>query len=135
MRHALMYHGSFEANFPARAGAETFRGSDGADHPIPSWPQDVDGMRIGYLEKPGKKFVAARVQFEDEDIPLSNPVVIDPPRHMGYGNRFGPEATIIQDETARYLIEDIIAKNPEQREQLWPIRDRVRGRTQGSGER
>ena len=108
--------------------AQTFRGSDGKDYPIGEWPAEADGMRIGYVEKAGKKFFASRVIFDGRDIPLAHEVLIDPPRHMGYGKRFGPEPVLFEDETARNLIEDIIAKNPEQRDQLWGIRDRIKGR-------
>lgn len=123
-----MYQGSYEANFPVSPGSQTFKGSDGADHQIPEWPAEADGMRVGYQERPGKRFVAVRVEFDGRDIPLRNAVDIDAQRHMGMGKRFGPEPTVIGDETARFLIEDIIASNPEQQE-LWAIRDRVRGRT------
>lgn len=128
MRHALMYQGSYEANFPVASGARTFRGSDGSEHAIPEPPPEVDGMRVGYQERAGKRFVAVRVEFEGRDVPLAHEVIIDPARHMGYGKRFGPEPTVIDDETARFLIEDIIARNPEQKDDLWGIRDRVLGR-------
>jgi len=119
MRHCLLYAGGFERNFPKlKAGATTFEGSDGATHALPEVPADVDGVRVSYMEKPGKKFVAVRVQSGKNDIPLKHEVLLDPPTHMGYGKRFGPEPTVIDDEAMSVLLADIMAKNPEQKMQL-----------------
>ncbi len=119
MRHCLLYAGGFERNFPKlQAGATTFEGSDGAVHPLPEVPADVDGVRVSYMEKPGKKFVAVRVQSGKNDIPLKNEVLLDPPTHMGYGKRFGPEPTIVDDEAMSVLLADIMTKNPDQKMQL-----------------
>jgi len=118
MRHCLLYAGSFERNFPSlRPGATTFEGSDGASHALPA-PADVDGVRVGYMEKAGKKFYAVRVQSGSNDVVLQHEVLIDPPTHMGYGKRFGPEPTIVDDEAMAALLGDIMAKNPEQKTQL-----------------
>jgi hypothetical protein len=126
MSHALMYHGGFEANFSKmKSGATTFLGSDGAERVIPDWPDEADGLRIGYMEKAGKRFVAVRVTHDKSDVMLENELLIDPPSHMGYGKRFSPEPTIIEDDTAKQLLNDIIEKNPEQRAALKAIRDRM----------
>jgi hypothetical protein len=119
MRHCLLYAGGFERNFPKlKAGATTFEGSDGETHPLPEVPADVDGVRVSYMEKPGKKFVAVRVQSGKNDIPLKNEVLLDPPTHMGYGKRFGPEPTVVDDEAMSVLLADIMSKNPDQKMQL-----------------
>jgi hypothetical protein len=76
------------------------------------------------MEKAGKKFVAVRILDDEADIVLRHPVLLDPPRHMGYGKRFGAEPTLIEDETARALFEDIIECNPEQRTELIALRHR-----------
>jgi hypothetical protein len=60
---------------------------------------------------------------------LRNEVLIEPGRHMGFGQRFSPEPTEIGDEVARSLIDDIIARNPEQRAELEPIRAALRGQS------
>lgn len=121
-----MYHGGFEANFTRmKSGATTFLGSDGAERVIPDWPDEADGLRIGYMEKPGKRFVAVRVMHDHDDVFLENELLIDPPSHMGYGNRFSPEPTVIEDDVAKRLLKDIIEKNPGQRAQLAAIRDRM----------
>lgn len=119
MRHCLLYAGGFERNFPKlKAGSTTFEGSDGATHPLPDVPAEVDGVRVSYMEKPGKKFVAVRVQSGKNDIPLKTEVLLDPPTHMGYGKRFGPEPTVVDDEAMSVLLADIMAKNPDQKMQL-----------------
>ena len=126
MSHALMYHGGFDRNYPAlRPGATTFQGSDGSERVLPDWPRDASGARIGYMERGGKKFVAVRVLDDEADIVLRHPVLLDPPRHMGFGKRFGAEPTIIEDETARALFEDIIDRNPDQRTELIALRHRA----------
>lgn len=122
MQHALMYHGGFESNFSRlKPGATTFLGSDGTEHMIPAWPDEADGLRVGYMEKAGKRFVAVRVVTDQADLVLENELLLDPPSHMGYGKRFGPEPTVIEDEVARQLLRDIIERNPGQRAALSAI--------------
>ena len=125
MQHGLMYQGSFENNYSGLAsGSSAFRGTDGVEHRIPEWPKDVNGVKIGYMEKSGKKFYAVRVQFEGNDIILKNPVVLDPMRHLG-NKRFAPEPTTISDPLAETLLDDMIAQNPEQQEELALLINRV----------
>lgn len=126
MSHALMYHGGFESNFSRmKAGASTFLGSDGSERVLPGWPEEAKGLRVGYMEKAGKRFVAVRVADDKDDVMLEKELLIDPPSHMGYGNRFSPEPTIIEDDAAKRLLDDIIEKNPGQRDRLAAIRDRM----------
>jgi len=119
MRHCLLYAGGFERNFPnLKAGATTFEGSDGAQHPLPAVPPEADGVRVHYMEKPGKKFSAVRVQSGKNDIVLKHEVLLDPPTHMGHGKRFGPEPTVVESEVMAALLADIMEKNPDQKMQL-----------------
>lgn len=119
MRHCLLYAGGFENNFSTlQPGATTFHGSDGGTHSLPEVPSDVDGVRVSYMEKAGKKFHAVRVQAGRNDIVLKNPVLIDPPTHMGYGKRFGAEPTVVDDEPMAVLLADIMSKNPEQQKEI-----------------
>src|SRR5881397_4013794 len=116
MRHCLVYHGSFERNYSnLKSGATTYEGSDGAQHTLPPIPPDIDGVRVGYMEKAGKKFSAVRVQAGKNDIILEHDLLLDPPSHMGHGKRFGPEPTEINDEAMANLLADIMAKNPNQK--------------------
>jgi hypothetical protein len=125
MQHGLMYQGSFEKNYSGlQAGSSAFRGTDDVQHSIPEWPDDVNGVKIGYMEKSGKKFYAVRVQFEGHDIILKNPVLLDPMRHLG-NKRFAPEPTMITDTIAETLLDDMIEKNPEQQEELALLINRV----------
>ncbi len=48
--------------------------------------------------------------------------MIDPPTNMGYGKRFGHEPTIVDDEAMATLLADIMAKNPEQRNEIARVR-------------
>ena len=125
MQHGLMYQGSFEHNHSElKPGTNVFRGTDGVEHPIPAWPKGVDGVKVGYMEKSGKKFYAVRVQFEKHDIVLENPVLLDPMRHLG-NKRFAPEPTVITDKIAETLLDDLIERNPEQKEELALLINRV----------
>ena len=78
MPHALMYHGSFESNFSRmKPGATSFLGSDSSERVIPDWPDEADGLRIGYMEKAGKRFVAVRVMDDQGDVILGNELLIE----------------------------------------------------------
>jgi hypothetical protein len=123
MRHCLVYHGGFERNYPKLTkGSTTFEGTDGAAHSLPEIPPQVSGVRVYYMEKAGKKFAAVRVQSGKDDVVLQHELLIDPARHMGHGNRFSPEPTIVDDEAMATLLGDIMEKNPEQRHELAKIR-------------
>lgn len=123
MQHCLAYHGAFESNFSdLKAGSKTFKGTDGAEHPLPATPTECDGVRISYMEKAGKKFVAVRVQHGAKDVVLKNEVLLDPVRHLGLGKRFSAEPTVVNDEMAAAVLEDVMAKNPDQRKELSAIR-------------
>ena len=74
MRHAYMYNGGFEKNYSTlRPGTTTYESTEGDVRPLPSWPEKIDGIRVGYMEKSGKKFYAVRVQYDDHDIVLAEP--------------------------------------------------------------
>lgn len=125
MQHGLMYQGSFESNYSVlQPGATAFRGTDGTEHPIPDWPKDVNGVKVSYMEKSGKKFYAVRVQYEDHDVVLKNPVLLDPMRHLG-NKRFARDATMITDKDAETLLDDLMEKNAEQQKELALLVNRV----------
>src|SRR5690606_21497503 len=98
---------------------------DGSERVLPEWPIEADGLRVGYMEKAGKRFVAVRVMDDEDDIVLEHELLRDPPSHMGCGKRFSPEPTIIEDDVAKRLLDDIIAKNPAQEVDLLAMRSRM----------
>jgi len=123
MRHCLVYAGGFERNFPKlAAGATSFEGTDGTPHSLPAVPANVDGICVSYMEKAGKKFAAVRVQQGGSDIVLQHEVLLDPSRHMGYGKRFSPEPTLVDDEIMGTLMGDIMASNTGQQKELTKMR-------------
>lgn len=125
MRHGLIYQGSYEENYPGlKPGATTFRATDGSERPLPAWPADYDGLRVGYLEKKGKKFAATRLMFENADIVLGEPVVLDPLRHMG-NQRFAAGPIAIDDQSAEALLDDAITANPGQTDELAMLINRI----------
>jgi hypothetical protein len=86
-------------------------------------PSDkVDGIVFGYMEKSGKgldrehRFFAVKV----EDIVLQEPVQLIPNSHTD-GKGFGPNPSLFGDRSARRLLSDIMAANPEQKAALTQI--------------
>ena len=128
MRHALMYVGGFERNFKNLTTASTsFEGSDGKQHPYPAWPSSANGLRISYMEKSGKKFVAVRVSDGTSDVVLQNEMVMVPGEHFGFGVHLSGEPTNIEDNVAiMKMLEDIIKKNMQQGPALMEIRARFK---------
>lgn len=128
MRHALMYVGGFERNFPSLTTSTTaFQGSDGQSHPYAPWPKSADGLRISYMEKSGKKFVAVRVADGESDVVLKNELVMVPGEHFGFGTRLSAEPTLVEDNIAiMKLLEDIIKKNMSEGAELMAIRTRFK---------
>jgi len=128
MRHALMYVGAFERNFPNLTTATTsFQGSDGQMHPYPSWPASANGLRISYMEKSGKKFVAVRVADDTSDVVLVNEMVMVPGEHFSFGTKLSGEPTSVEDNIAiMKMLEDIIKKNIDDSTELLEIRARFK---------
>jgi hypothetical protein len=125
MLHALVYQGSFELNFSRLVrGATSYVATDGRPRPLASRPGLVDGIVIGYMERTGKKFSAVRLQFENGDIVLENPVLLDPMRHMG-NRRFTARPVVLDDDHASVLLDDVLAQNPAQQVELALLINRV----------
>ena len=133
MRHALMYVGGFERNFSNLTTSTTsFTGTDGKEHPYQPWPSSADGLRIGYMEKHGKKFVAVRVADDTQDVVLKNEMVMVPGEHFGFGTRLSHEPTLIEDDNSVLkMLEDITKKNADDKDvsdELLSIRTRFKAR-------
>jgi hypothetical protein len=128
MRHALMYVGGFERNFPKLTTSTTsFDGTDGQPHPYEPWPPSADGLRVSYMEKHGKKFVAVRVADAMSDVVLKNEMVMVPGEHYGFGTRLSGEPTLVEDDNAMLkMLEDIIKKNVDVSAELLNIRARFK---------
>lgn len=125
MQHGYMYGGAYEANYPGlRPGTSTYRTTEGDERPLPEWPDDIDGVRVSYMEKAGKKFFAVRLQHDDRDIVLENPVAIDPLRHMG-NRRFAAEPVMVSDDEASALLDDVIRQNPEKQRDIALMINRI----------
>ena len=126
MQHVIRFEGGFERNFAAlRAGAVEYEGEDGARCHVVPWPAEADGVRFGFMEQRGKRFLAVRVQYCDDEIVLRHPVRLDQARHLG-GRRFSARPIPLGDESAGALFADIMDLNPEQRAELTTLRERIR---------
>src|SRR3712207_4589385 len=127
MRHVMRFEGGFERNFATlRNGAAEYEGEDGARHRLAPWPAESNGVRFGFMEQRGKRFLAVRVQYDGDEVVLRHPVRLDPVRHLG-GRRFSARPIPLGDEPAGALFADILDLNPEQRPELTALRERVRG--------
>ena len=127
MRHAIRYEGGYERNFSQlRPGTTDFEGDDGGRHGMAPWPRGADGLRFGFMERQGKRFVATRVQYGTTDVVLKHDVQIDLMRHLG-GHHLAGEPVRLDDTAASALLGDAIDANPEQRAELTAVRDQVRG--------
>ena len=125
MRHGYMYNGAYELNYKdLRPGTKTYATTDGGTRDLPAWPDKYDGVRVGYMEKTGKKFYAVRVQHGPHDIVLENPVYIDPMRHMN-NRRFSSDPLPVTDDEASALLDDIIRDNPEKQAELALMINRI----------
>jgi hypothetical protein len=122
-----MYHGGLERNHPKLTpGATTFTGTDGKEHELPPWPESAY-LCFGYMEKAGKKFCVVRVTDGTSDVVVNNELVVEPGRHIGYGVRFSPEPTMVEDDlVVMTLLEDLIKRNSENPGDLPAIRERFK---------
>ena len=128
MRHALRYAGHFEKNFMNLTTASTtFEGSDGQQHEYAPWPDGVNGLRIAFMEKAGKKFVAVRIADDTSDVVLRNEMVLVPGEHFGFGVHLSGSATVVEDNLAiMKLLEDATKKNVDHSDELLQIRARFK---------
>ncbi len=126
MRHVLRFEGGFERNFPTlRPGTTGYLADDGTSQSALEWPPEADGLRFGFMEKQGKRFVAVRVGNGEQEVVLEHPVRLDPARHLG-GRRFSATPIPLGDEPAGALLGDILDANVDQRAELVALRDWVR---------
>jgi hypothetical protein len=123
-----MYVGGFERNRRNLTPASTsFEGSDGQSHEYPAWPDNTDGVRISFMEKAGKKFVAVRVSDATSDVVLPNELVLIPGEHFGFSTHLSGTPAVVEDNHAILkLVEDIIKKNHDTSEELLQIRARFK---------
>lgn len=123
-----MYVGGFERNRRTLTpSSSTFEGSDGQSHPYPAWPDGTDGLRISFMEKAGKKFVAVRIADAMSDVVLANELVLVPGEHFGFNTRLSGTPAAVEDNHAiMKLLEDSIKKNHETSQDLLAIRNRFK---------
>jgi len=126
MLHTIIYHGRFTPNFERlRRDKQDFLilGVDGKERfPVEPPSAKVDGIVFGYMEKsklasdPKRGIFAVKVA----DIVLEHPIELKPRRHSD-GKGYGPKDPLFGDQSAKRLLRDMIAKNPEQETELMAI--------------
>jgi hypothetical protein len=129
-----MYNGAYELNYTALTpNKSTYKTTEGEQRPLPAWPDKIDGVRIGYMEKSGKKFFAVRIQYGAHDIVLENPVYVDPMRHMN-NRRFSADPSVITDDEASAMLDDMIRDNPEKQPELAELINEINQKRRASRE-
>jgi len=125
MKHAFMYQGAYESNYPGlKPGMTTYVTTEGDIRPLPDWPENVDGVRAGYMERAAKKFFVVRLQYDAFDIVLPNPVHLDPARHTNH-RRVSATPLIASDDEASALLDDVIRDNPDVQPELAMMINRI----------
>ena len=132
MLHAMRFEGGYERNFRTlQRNATQYVGENGATCDMAPWPASAAGLRYGFMEQPGKRFVVVRVRYGEDEVLLHHPVRIDPSRHLG-GKRFSAEPITLADGPAGALLGDVIDANRDQQAELTALRDHVRETLQAS---
>jgi hypothetical protein len=125
MKHAVVYHGSMEANHALlEPGVSTFVGTDGQRRALPTVPASVTGIQFGYMERTGKKRFIVLLRYRGADLVLANPVSIEPSRHLGRQRLVAAPAEI-DDDLATAILDDVIESNPGQAPGLGALISRV----------
>lgn len=111
--HTIRYFGNFEQGFSKLTPAtSTYFDRHGVEKPIGRCSEKVDGLQFRYMEKKSKAFVAVGV----ERIVLHKEVPLVEERHTdGKGFFSDPH---FGDASALRLLKDMIASNPELKEDL-----------------
>ncbi len=131
MQHAFQYLGWFERSFEKlRPDVHTYWRADGTSGPVDEPPEDLDGIYFGFMQATKKRYFAVRVLYGSHDVVVTKPVVIDLPRHSD-GKSFAPQTTKCGDKSAKNLLADLIAENPEQTDDLLIIADELGWRIPG----
>ena len=71
-----------------------------------------------------RRGVAVRWRASEPVVVQADPVAIDQMRHLG-SRRFSPEPTVVTDELAEALLDDLIQENPTQNDELALLINRV----------
>lgn len=124
MVHGVMCQGTFEANARTLVPGSHSCVEGGVERPLPPWPDAVDGIRFGALDRRNRLLVV-RIAFDDLDVVLHSPIVLDAARHLGGGRRPGQEVALIGDEPAERLLDDILASNTAQTNAIALVVNRV----------
>lgn len=129
MTHTILYLGRLKLNFKRlhkdKRNFTILRPDNKGLLAVDKPSEKVNGIIFGYMEKSEQglddehRFSAVRV----EDIVLKKPVQLAPRLHTD-GKGFGPRASHFEDESAKRLLTDIIAENPEQKAELTEVYNR-----------
>ena len=122
MLHTILYQGWFDQSFERfKAGNLDYaRKKDGRWAVVDKPSDKVDGIILGYMQD-AEGFVAVRAG----NVILVEPVRLVPERHTD-GKRF-LKAPLFGDVAAQALLKDMMDKNPNQKDRLQALYNRVFG--------
>lgn len=113
MTHTILYYGNYELNHHMLTPETTTRiNASGGQTSIKSPSKKVDGVVFGYMEEPSACYAVIVGK-----VVLRRPLKLIEDRHID-GKSFGPSASLFGDISARNLLDDIIASNPSQKNEL-----------------
>ena len=113
MTHTILYYGNYELNHHMLTPETTTRiNASGGQTSIKPPSKKVDGLVFGYMEEPFACFAVIV-----GSVVLRRPLKLIEARHID-GKSFGPSASIFGDISAKNLLDDIIASNPSQQNEL-----------------
>jgi hypothetical protein len=133
MNHSIGYLGyrSLNEQHGGRCGFQVR--PDGRLEKLDPKPKKVDGIWFGYMEldetglqpTSPQRYVVTRVEYMEIDVCVTVPVKLDE-RHMD-GKKVGFSPPYFGDESARRLLTDLIAANPDQAKALGTVLARLGG--------
>lgn len=124
MYHGVMHQGAFDANIRALAPGKRTYVDGGVVRDLPRWPELVDGIRFGVLER-ARRLLLVRLEFAEHDVILEKVVPLEITRHLGGGHRPGEDVVVLSDQLAERILDDVLAANPEQRTEIALLVNRV----------
>lgn len=127
MVHMMRYIGPYEINFKnLQPNPNYYINRGNKKIHIPSPPAGFCGIMF-YMMEDMTSGRAEPVIVMVENIILYKPVAIDYERHTGDGNRVGPRGKKLMDESANKILDDVIKKNPDLKNAMVSIRQKIPG--------
>jgi len=127
MEHTIIYMGNMARSFATLSETtSTYLDAGGIKKRIDEPSPKADGLIFAYMERRPKLFFAVRVYdpVAKETVVLREPVLLVTERHTD-GKGFSPTPSRFGDDSALHLLVDMIVSNPEYRDLLGAMVQRL----------